>query len=731
MKIGSKLVAIISAVNLVCIGGLTAASLLFAKNQIGSLADENVNHIAVNTGLQINVWLETYLNKIRAIGQVMSEFDLIRTDGRRQFFNSMLENLAENNPDLLAVWTMLEPDVLDGMDSEYANTPGSDATGRFLSYFSHVNGKVTLDAVTGYDGKGAVAYNYNTTISTGREMILEPYYYEVGGENLLITSLSVPVKHNGKVIGVAGVDIALTEIQSLTEAIKPYKNGTAAVFSNNGCNVANPDPSRLGKSMYDTEADMAGKYLKTMGEKIKNGAGYEITVYSDQFKSDLIIIMEPFTIGNSNTPWSAAIAVPKNTVLEPLYHMVYILSVLGVASLGIITIIIIFITRSITRPLKSMELVFKTIGEGDFTPSMDARGKDEIGNIGRSLNLTLEKIRKLILVIKNQTALLFDTGHELASSMTETAASINQIAANIGNINNQVENQSASVTETNATMEQIISNVSRLSTNVNNQSASVSDSSSAIEQMIANVRSVTETLIKNMENVKNLTETSELGKVSLEDVAADIQEIARESESLLEINSVMENIASQTNLLSMNAAIEAAHAGEAGKGFAVVADEIRKLAENSGEQSKTISIVLKKIKESIDKISRSTENVITKFEAIDSSVKIVAEQEGIIRNAMEEQGAGSKQILDAIAQLNEITNNVTTGASEMYEGCKEVIEESKNLEQVTEEINNGMKEMTTGAEQINIAVNQVNEISGQNKENIDILAQEISRFKVE
>jgi len=199
----------------------------------------------------------------------------------------------------------------------------------------------------------------------------------------------------------------------------------------------------------------------------------------------------------------------------------------------------------------------------------------------------------------------------------------------------------------------------------------------------------------------------------------------------LEINSVMENIASQTNLLSMNAAIEAAHAGEAGKGFAVVADEIRKLAESSSEQSKTIGTVLKKIKDSIDKITLSTNNVLNKFEAIDTGVKTVSEQEEVIRNAMEEQGEGSKQVLDGVSHLNDITRQVKSGSNEMLSGAKEVIQESTNLERVTQEITSGMNEMASGADQINVAVNHVNEISIKNREGIDTLMKEVSRFKVD
>jgi len=213
----------------------------------------------------------------------------------------------------------------------------------------------------------------------------------------------------------------------------------------------------------------------------------------------------------------------------------------------------------------------------------------------------------------------------------------------------------------------------QLNGHVTEQASAVAESSAAIEEMIANIRSVTDTLSKNTENVRELQEASEAGHSSLSGVAADIQEIAKESESLLEINLVMQNIASQTNLLSMNAAIEAAHAGELGKGFAVVSDEIRKLAESSASQSKTIGGVLKKIKGSIDKITKSTECVLSRFDAIEDGVKTVAEQENGILNAMEEQGHGSKQILQAIGQVNEITHRVKADARQMVDGSSEAM----------------------------------------------------------
>jgi methyl-accepting chemotaxis protein len=408
-----------------------------------------------------------------------------------------------------------------------------------------------------------------------------------------------------------------------------------------------------------------------------------------------------------------------------------IIIALLIAAIVVSILLAVIITSNITKPIEKTAKVLKIVAEGDMTQNIDVDTKDEIGDLVNGLNLTVDKIKSMIRIIKNQAVTLDAVGADLSSNMNETAASVNQITANIQSIKSRVINQSSSVTETNATMEQVIVNINKLNGHVEDQANTISKRSAFIQAMVTNINSVNDTLLKNMENVQTLKEASEVSRHGLHEVAEDIQEIARESEGLLEINSVMENIASQTNLLSMNAAIEAAHAGEAGKGFAVVAAEIRKLAESSSAQSKTIGNVLKKIKGSIDKITKSTENVLNKFESIDSGIKTVAEQAENIRQAMDEQGEGSKQLLQGTSNLNEITKQVRNGSEEMLVGSKEVLTESQNLERVTQEITGGMNEMASGAEQMNIAVRHVDELSGKNRESIEALLHEVSRFKVE
>jgi methyl-accepting chemotaxis protein len=398
--------------------------------------------------------------------------------------------------------------------------------------------------------------------------------------------------------------------------------------------------------------------------------------------------------------------------INPMIMFAIIIAAVAIIASAVILFIVLAKTM---HPITVVADTLKIVAEGDLTKQVNVHTKDEIGGLAKDFNFTMGKIKDLVLLIKKQAGLLSDIGNDLSSNMTETAAAINEITSNIQSIKGRVINQSASVTETNATMEQVIANINKL----NGQ----------IERMATNIGSVTCTLIHNADNVKTLLEASEAGKTGLQEVVTDIQEISRESEGLLEINSVMQNIASQTNLLSMNAAIEAAHAGEAGKGFAVVADEIRKLAESSSEQSKTIGNVLKKIKESIDKIAKSTETVTLRFESIDSNVKTVADMEGNILNAMDDQGEEGRRTGEI--SLAEISKVVKTGSEEMLNGSQEVLHESQNLEKVTQEITGGMNEMATGADQINLAVNNVNDMTSKNRDAINSLIKEVSRFKVE
>ncbi|MCL2070336.1 MAG: methyl-accepting chemotaxis protein [Treponema sp.] len=551
--------------------------------------------------------------------------------------------------------------------------------------------------------------------------------------NDTVLMLTAPIfASNAPGAPVAGVLMAREDggsfLSSMVSGIETrFSSSYAFMINNEGTFVAYPDHDMVlnrfnlireaeNDPSLGSMADMAAQAIQQ-----RNGYGY--------YDQNGIRYKTAFAEVPGH-PWVLFVAMEEAELQTELAGTTVILLFMGLICLVVGIIIAIVIGRSIAGPVNRVAMTLEVVAQGDLSRPIDISSRDEIGLLALYFNRTIENIKQMIVNIRSEADKLSQISADLYNDMTETAATMNEITANIQSIKGRMTNQSASVTETNAAMEQITVNINKLNDHVEKQSSSVSQSSSSIEEMLANIQSVTQTLVKNTENVERLSEASDVGRSDLSVVAADIQEIARESEGLLEINSVMQNIASQTNLLSMNAAIEAAHAGEAGKGFAVVADEIRKLAENSSNQSKTISTVLKKIKTSIDKIMVSTDNVLQRFEAIDLGVKTVADQEENIRNSMEEQGQGSKQILEAVGYLNDTTQQVKGGSLEMLEGAKEVMRETDGLEKTTQEISGGMNEMASGVDEVNRAVNHINELTNRNREAASLLMREVAKFKI-
>ena len=314
--------------------------------------------------------------------------------------------------------------------------------------------------------------------------------------------------------------------------------------------------------------------------------------------------------------------------------------------------------------------------------------------------------------------------------MTETASAVNEISANIDGVKRQALTQAASITETAATIEEIVRTIKQLNSSIEIQAASVAQSSSSVEEMVANIASIGQTLGKTDDVIKTLTTATGDGKSTLVTANTVTRKIAEESGSLMEASSVIQHIASQTNLLAMNAAIEAAHAGEAGKGFAVVADEIRKLAEDSASQGKVITTTLKTLTGEIEMLSASSKTVEEKFNAIFNLALQVKEMSASLTQSMREQENGSKEVLTAIQSINTVTIEVQAGSEEILKGGEGVADEMQKLDNLTRVITESMNEMASGAIQINNTVQEVNEITQKNKRSMESLTEAMDKFKV-
>jgi len=382
-----------------------------------------------------------------------------------------------------------------------------------------------------------------------------------------------------------------------------------------------------------------------------------------------------------------------------------IISVVAAAALAF------FLSISLIKPIKELESVSGLIANMDFSVKINNYRKDEIGSMQRALVKIRDSLKEALDKLNAHLQKMIADSKQLKEVITQSSSALEVITGSMEKMKLDTESQTESVTETSDAIDKIVASINSLNEAVNAQASHINQSSAAIEQMVANIDSIRQVAGKAGKTADTISVSSSEGQAKLLNLVDEINEIHQQSETLQTANKTIAEIAAKTNLLAMNAAIEAAHAGESGKGFAVVASEIRKLAELSSKESDSISSEIHKIEQRITQITTVSSDTVKSMETMFTEIKALDQSFGVMNTAVEEQSEGGGQILSALKALQDITGKVKEGTGNIHQQSGAIQKAADKLEAISHHVAQQAVEVNSASEKITAHLENAKEIS--------------------
>ena len=505
--------------------------------------------------------------------------------------------------DLIGVAVTWEPDALDGKDADYAGKlPEYDATGRYMPYYTRAaDGSVHIEPIVFSNAPGANDW-YDIPKRNKRLFFTEPYAYPVNGKEVQMASLVAPIVIDGAFKGTASADFMLVRLGDILAGMKAIDGGRLSLVSNGGLYASHPDAARNGKPAADIPA--AGLAA------VRQGQAYE---YVDA--AGMVHLLQPLQLHADIAPWAVQLVFPQSVATLDARRLLQTTLMTALLCAALAAVAMVVVLNRLTRPLRVLGDTMGGLASGnaDLTVRLAVKGDDELAAIAVGFNGFVSRIQQVLARVRHSSDSVASASHEISHGNAD--------------LSSRTESQAGALEETAASMEELTSTVKQNADNAH----------------------------QARQLAQGASETAARGGAVVARVVETMGEISHASGKIVEIISVIDGIAFQTNILALNAAVEAARAGEQGRGFAVVASEVRNLAQRSAAAAKEIKVLIGDSAAKVDAGSALVSEAGSTMAQVVDSVRRVSDIVAEISAASAEQSNGIAQVNAAILQMDGTT----------------------------------------------------------------------------
>ncbi|SMF16569.1 methyl-accepting chemotaxis sensory transducer with Cache sensor [Desulfovibrio gilichinskyi] len=699
---------IILAIVVPVIIGLTLIQENIFINKMRDGAEKQGIEMAQSYANKIDTDMTGAMTSARTIALIVEGMAAKKGHDSREVLLGSVKNFLKDHEEFLGTYIALEPNALDGRDDDFKGAEFHNPDGRFVPWVYRDSGQLKVIPSVGYDKDNADGAWYFLPKKNDGEIVMEPYAYAIGDKNVLMVDMISPINLDGKFIGVAGVDFPMNTIDKFINSLDVFGTGYAFLLSNSGRYMAHPQSKEYveGEKNFFTDENISASIRAEVKDQVLKGKVYAQYETSDNGATYYVFV--PIILGRSHSPLILGLSIPMNHVLAEAKDLSNMMLGLGLAGIILVIIAIFLISNSITKPLHATVGALEAIADGDFTVRLPAKSTDEIGRMQGSVNGMTEKLEQGITEIKEKQAMAEEKTLIAEKAVAQaTEAQARAECAKVEGMHMAADRLESIAERNSAGSKDMLSQSQEIENGSQLQRERIHSTATAMEEMNATVlevarnagdtaEQVNQSKNSALEGSKVITETvrsMDAIQKQAENLKVDMGKLGQQAHDIGTIMNVIEDIADQTNLLALNAAIEAARAGEAGRGFAVVADEVRKLAEKTmgatkevgdsiGGIQKVAQANIKNMDSVVDNISTATElsrNSGSVFDQIVQGVELSSERIRSIATAAEEQSATSEEINRSIDEINQIAMQTAEAAAEASSAAEDMSRQADEL----------------------------------------------------